>query len=90
MAGSIIKKLEQLEKALDPKKLASEAYRVFRAETPVRSGNARRNTQLAQDEIQASYPYAGRLDQGYSRQSPRGMTEPTEKFIQEYIDKQGN
>jgi len=30
--------------------------------------------------------YAERLDQGYSRQAPKGMTEPTEKFLQKRID----
>jgi hypothetical protein len=32
--------------------------------------------------IYASYPYAQRLDEGWSRQSPDGMTKPTEDFIQ--------
>lgn len=88
MSGEIVKRINQLEKALDPKNLASEAYDYFRRATPVRSGNARRSTRLQGDEIQADYPYAQRLDDGYSPQAPRGMTAPTEKFIQEYIKKQ--
>jgi len=88
MAGQIVKRINELEKALDPNNLAKEAYDYFRAETPVRSGNARSSTRLQGDEIQADYAYAQRLDAGYSRQSPRGMTAPTEKFIQEYIRKQ--
>jgi|LauGreDrversion4_2_1035121.scaffolds.fasta_scaffold806396_2 hypothetical protein len=88
--ASIIKRLDELEQALDPKKLAEEAYQYFRNTTPIRSGNARRNTHLRGDEIRADYAYATRLDNGWSRQAPNGMSEPTTKFIQEYIKKQGN
>jgi hypothetical protein len=72
----------------DPKKLAKEAYNYFVAITPIDSGNARRNTSLKGDEIHASYPYAKRLDQGWSKQAPGGMTKPTEKFVGEYIRKE--
>ena len=88
MSGQIVKRINQLEKALDPNNLAREAYDYFRGITPIRKGNARRSTRLQGDEIQADYPYAQRLDDGYSPQAPRGMTAPTEKFIQEYIRKQ--
>ena len=88
MAGEIVKRINELEKALDPNKLAKEAYDYFKKETPIRSGNARNNTRLMGDEIWADYRYAQRLDEGYSKQAPFGMTKPTEKFIQEYINKQ--
>jgi len=88
MAGQIVKRINQLEKALDPNNLAREAYDYFKRETPIRTGNARGNTRLQGDEIWADYAYAQRLDAGYSSQSPQGMTKPTEKFIQEYIRKQ--
>lgn len=88
MAGQIVKRINQLEKALDAKNLAKEAYNYFKRETPIRSGNARSNTRLQGDEIWADYAYAQRLDGGYSNQAPQGMTKPTEKFIQEYINKQ--
>ena len=88
MSGQIVKRINQLERALDPNNLAREAYDYFRGITPIRKGNARRSTRLQGDEIQADYPYAQRLDDGYSPQAPRGMTAPTEKFIQEYIRKQ--
>jgi len=61
--------------------LPREAYNFWVQETPVRSGNARRQTQLRGDTIDANYPYARRLDQGYSSQSPQGMSRPTERFI---------
>lgn len=62
--------------------IAQDAYVFFERETPIRTGNARRNTQLKGNEIQANYAYAQRLDDGYSRQAPRGMTEPTERYIE--------
>ena len=88
MKGAIVKRINELERALDPNNLAKEAYNYFKRETPIRTGNARNNTRLRNDEIQADYAYAQRLDSGYSSQSPQGMTKPTEKFIQEYIRRQ--
>lgn len=70
-------------KALD--KLPEEAHEVFVQNTPKRSGNARRNTKLKRDTIVADYPYAKRLDEGWSSQKPRGMTEPTEKFLKKRL-----
>ena len=88
MANEINKRIQDLDKALDPAKLAKEAHAYFKSITPIDSGNARRNTKLANDEIQARYAYAKRLDEGYSDQAPNGMSKPTDKFIQEYIKKQ--
>ena len=65
--------------------LPKEAYDVFRANTPVRSGNAFRKTTLRGSTIDANYPYAERLDDGYSQLKPQGMTGPTEKFLQKRI-----
>lgn len=65
------------------KELPEEAYKVFVANTPIRSGNARRKTKLRNKKtIDANYGYAERLDEGYSKQSPKGMVEPTEQFIE--------
>jgi len=61
--------------------LPLEAYKEFVAETPIRSGHARRSTKLSNNTIIASYPYAQRLDEGWSQQSPDGMIKPTEDFI---------
>jgi hypothetical protein len=68
-------------------KLPEEAYKKFKATTPIRTGNARRNTRLdkGKSEIQATYPYATRLDEGYSQQAPQGMTKPTEDFIKKRV-----
>lgn len=70
------------------KKLAQvpkEAFKEFVSDTPIRSGNARRKTKLKGKTIVADYPYAKRLDEGYSKQSPDGMTKPTEAFIQKRV-----
>lgn len=77
--------MNKLEQALDT--LPEAALDYFKSQTPVRSGNARRNTYLRQDTIIADYPYSQRLDDGYSRQSPDGMTAPTEKWIQKEVDR---
>ena len=68
------------------KTLPKEAYDYFVDSTPIRSGNARRSTRLQGDTINANYAYAERLDEGYSRQAPKGMTGPTEKFLEKRID----
>ena len=67
--------------------LAKQAYTEFVKQTPVRSGNARRRTKLQKNTIVADYPYARRLDEGYSQQSPQGMSKPTEEFIKVQLDK---
>jgi hypothetical protein len=64
-----------------------QAYTFFKAHTPIRTGNARSRTVLKKDTIIAAYPYAQRLDDGYSRQAPDGMTKPTEAFVQKATDK---
>lgn len=80
MSSNIKARLQKQKQKLN--KLPDEAYKVFVKETPIRSGNARRNTKLkGKKEIQANYPYAQRLDNGYSKQSPDGMVQPTTEFI---------
>lgn len=63
-------------------KLPKDAYNFFVRETPRKSGNARKQTKLQGNTINADYPYARRLDKGYSKQAPRGMTEPTVEYIE--------
>lgn len=72
--------LKNMQRKID--NIPNDAYKVFVKETPVRSGNARRKTKLRNKKtIEANYPYAQRLDEGYSKQSPEGMVEPTMDFI---------
>ena len=61
--------------------MPNEAFAEFVKDTPIRSGNARRKTKLSGNKIVADYAYAQKLDEGYSKQSPDGMTKPTEEFI---------
>lgn len=82
---SITPDLEKFRKQLD--NLPQEAYQVFVKNTPVDTGNARRNTRLKNDTIEANYSYAVPLDNGHSRQSPDGMVKPTEQFIADRVDK---
>lgn len=79
-----IKPFETLKKRTEAEfaKIPPAALDYFVKETPVRSGNARRNTQLQGTQIQANYAYAERLNTGYSRQAPQGMTDPTERYIE--------
>lgn len=74
------KKLKQLDEVPD------DVYTFWKAHTPVRTGRARRSTILSKDTIVAAYPYAERLDDGYSRQAPDGMSKPTEAYFKRRID----
>ena len=76
---ALISHLDQLTEV--PKKLVTDAGKYFKDITPFKTGNARANTQLNGTVIEASYPYAGRLDDGYSKQAPKGMVDPTIEFI---------
>ena len=69
------------------KELPQIAYDAFVGFTPYRSGNAIRKTRLNRTVIEANYPYAKRLDEGYSKQARRGMTEPTFRELQRYLRK---
>lgn len=79
------KQMAELVERLDD--LPRDAHAEFIKNTPKRSGNARRNTRLQDTKIVADYAYSQRLDEGYSRQAPRGMTEPTEQWIQKEVDR---
>ena len=77
-------KIQQMTKRIkrDLARYPKEAEAEYKSLTPIRSGNARRNTNLrGTDKIVANYPYAERLDDGYSKQAPRGMTIPFERWV---------
>lgn len=71
--------LARLEKQLA--KIPEGAYKEFLHNTPKASGNAKRKTKLRTNTIIADYPYAKRLDKGYSRQAPQGMTYPMLQWL---------
>lgn len=87
MALKTVERLAKIEKTIVPKTVIDIAYPVFVNNTPVDTGNARRNTKKFNDEIRAQYPYSRRLDQGWSKKSPNGMTKPTLQAIRDYIKK---
>jgi hypothetical protein len=81
-------RLREIQKNTEPKTLAQVAITTFKEYTPKASGNAKNKTRLKGDTIHADYAYAQRLDQGWSKQKGGvGMTEPTLKAIQEYLEK---
>ena len=90
MAGEIKFQLDKIKKGLDPAQMAKLAYPVFVDATPERTGNAKRNTNLRNTAINANYPYAQRLDDGWSRLKPNGMTKPTAKWFADYIKSLGS
>jgi hypothetical protein len=61
--------------------LADEVLVDARANTPIKSGNARRNwtKKVTNDnfEVQNKVPYIERLEAGASRQAPKGIIGPT-------------
>lgn len=62
-------------------KLPKQAFLHWKKITPKKTGNAKRRTKLNKNVIDANYNYAVPLDQGRSKQAPRGMLEPTLKYI---------
>ena len=81
MTSNMKSVFDHMQKEL--KELPDEAYKVFLQNTPVRSGNAKRRTKLVnKKEIKADYAYAEKLDEGYSKQSPKGMVDPTTDYLE--------
>ncbi len=82
-AKTTLDQLKEVKKQVDA--LPAEAYKYFRSITPIDTGNARRNTSLKGTVIEANYPYAKRLDNGWSQQAKDGMVKPTEEFIRKRV-----
>ena len=81
---------DQLINSLEtlPKDAMKDALPFYKSKTPIDKGNARRRTRLrTSNKITSDYPYAGRLDDGWSRQAPDGFTEPTIEHIEEFVVK---
>lgn len=86
---------KQVDKLLDtlgdlPSDAMNKAYPFLKSETPIQTGNARRKTSHKSNslKIQSKYGYAGKLDDGWSRQAPGGFTDPTIDFIEDYFNNQ--
>lgn len=63
----------------------SKAHRHWVQITPKDTGNAKRSTSLQGNVIKAKYNYATQLDNGHSKQAPRGMVKPTKEFLDRLI-----
>lgn len=79
------KLVSELHTIADKSVKAAGAY--FKDITPKDTGNAKRNTRTKGKVISAEYDYAGRLDEGYSKQAPRGMSGPTILELEKEIEK---
>lgn len=77
------KQVDKIDTAM--KDVSRQAHNFFVSITPIQKGNARRRTRLVNGNIEANYAYAERLDEGYSKQAPDGMTEPTIKHIEKVL-----
>lgn len=71
------------------KPIPSKAYQYFKGVTPIKTGNARSKTTFVErtngGTIRGDYPYANRLNDGYSKQAKNGMTEPTIREIRRMV-----
>lgn len=83
--NSIVTKLKEISMILDTTELAKIGADYMRSITPIKTRNARTHTIASGNEIKASYPYAARLDEGYSKQNTTGLIEPTLKYLDTYI-----
>lgn len=82
------KLMDKLE--LIPDNTVKDAGKFFKAKTPIDTGNARRNTRtnVNSKTITGNYGYAAKLDDGWSKQAPKGMSEPTIDHIEKLINQQ--
>lgn len=76
------------------KNVMQQAFAYFKSITPIKTGNARRNTRLVNNNIVANYSYAPVLDKGRhmtkrgargSKQAPNGMSMPTIKKFAQWV-----
>lgn len=59
----------------------------FRNITPQDTGNAKRKTFTRGKTITGNYGYAGRLDEGWSKQAPDGMSDPTFEYYADILER---
>ena len=59
----------------------------FRNITPQDTGNAKRRTFTRGKTITGNYGYAARLDEGWSKQAPDGMSDPTFDYYADILER---
>lgn len=80
--SQIAKDITKLKGRLDD--FPDQALEKFQELTPIDTGNARKKTTLKNNkQIVADYPYAQRLNEGWSRQAPQGMVRPFLKWLRQ-------
>jgi hypothetical protein len=68
------------------RRLPNEFLDVVKKNTPIDSGNARRNTFLRNNRtVRSNYAYAKRLNEGWSRQAPSGFVKPSLLWLRNRI-----
>jgi hypothetical protein len=86
VTNNISPRLKKLQKGFD--QIPKQAHVQFKKITPIKTGNARKNTGFnGTDTIDADYPYANKLNAGYSKQARDGMTKPTIDYIRGLVRK---
>ena len=79
---------KRMSKLLElPQDAMDDTFPFYKNKTPVRSGNARNKTKKNRLKINSNYPYAGRLDEGWSKQAPKGFTSPSIDFLENTVNK---
>lgn len=81
--SNIQARLDQVQRKVN--RIKDHAHEEFQKITPIRTGNARRNTNRISDGVEANYNYANALNEGRSSQAPEGMTKPTVDAIQSFV-----
>tara|TARA_R100001510_G_scaffold34047_1_gene30512 strand:+ start:532 stop:831 length:300 start_codon:yes stop_codon:yes gene_type:complete len=83
------KQVQAMFKELDkmPRFVMEKTYPVLKSNTPIDKGNARSKTKLEKNKTQigSRYPYADRLNTGWSKQAPNGFTEPAIDEIERLV-----
>lgn len=81
--SNINNSIRRYQRQLD--KLPREGHAEFKRITPIDTGNAKASTKLKGNVVDARYNYANRLNEGYSKQAPQGMTDPTIDFLRKRV-----
>lgn len=68
------------------RQVSTDLLDTVKQKTPVASGRAKRGWRLRRQskfsyEVANRVPYISRLDEGYSKQAPRGMTRPATREV---------
>lgn len=85
--SNITNRLNKITQTLNSSNITDYALARMKEHTPIKSGNARRNTKKkGTSTITADYPYAQRLEDNYSPQTQgKGIIQPTIEDVRDYV-----